>query len=34
MNLLVAKEGYYSKFALLTGATPSKKNANMIAIGK
>jgi hypothetical protein len=32
--LLVAMEGYYSKFIILTGATPSKTDANMIGFGK
>jgi len=36
MNLLavplVAMEGYSSKFIIFTGATPSTKDANMVAI--
>jgi hypothetical protein len=31
---LVAMEGYFSKFTIFTGATPSKNYANMVAIGK
>ena len=31
---LVAMEGYYLKFAMFTAATPSTKDANMVAIGK
>jgi len=38
MNLLaiplVAMEGYSSKFTIFTGATPSTKDENMVAIGK
>jgi len=38
MNLLavplVAMEGYSSKFTFFTGATPSTKDTNMLAIGK
>jgi len=31
---LVAMEGYSSKFTIFTGATPSTKDANMVAIDK
>jgi len=38
MNLLavplVAMDGYSSKFIIFTGATPSTKAANMVAISK
>jgi hypothetical protein len=38
MNLLaiplVAIERYFSKYTIFTGATPSTKDANMVAIGK
>jgi hypothetical protein len=32
--LLVAVEGYYSKFIIFFVATPSTKDVNMVAIGK
>jgi len=32
--LLVAMEGYSSKFIIFTGAKPSTKDTNMVAIGK
>jgi hypothetical protein len=31
---LVVMEGYFSKFTVFTGVTPSTKDANMVAIGK
>jgi hypothetical protein len=31
---VIAMVGYYLKFAMFTAATPSTKDANMVAIGK
>jgi len=31
---VVEMEGYFSKFIIFPEATPSKKDANMVAIGK